>query len=92
MNRSVGELRHVVSVKPLGAHRLWMRFDNGDEGEIDMEPHLRPFQNLFAALKDPTYFAKVKVSRAAGTIRWPNGVDLDPDVLHHRVTGKPLPF
>jgi hypothetical protein len=47
---------------------------------------------LFAALKDPTYFAKVKVSRAAGTIRWPNGVDLDPDVLHHRVTGKPLPF
>ncbi|HEX4825077.1 MAG TPA: DUF2442 domain-containing protein [Candidatus Polarisedimenticolaceae bacterium] len=84
------ELRAVRAVKALGAHRLWLRFDNGDEGEIDMKPFLEPFTNLFAALEDPDYFARVRVSRAARTIAWPNGVELDPDVLHSRVTGKKI--
>ncbi len=32
-------------------------------------------------------FAQVSVDTVAGTIQWPNGVDLDPDVLH----GDPAP-
>jgi hypothetical protein len=84
-------MHEVVAVKPLGGHRLWIRFDDGQEGEIDLKPFLHAFRNMFAPLEDPAYFAKVKVSRAAGTICWPNGLDLDPDVLHHQVTGAPLP-
>ena len=82
----------VVKVRALGGYRLWLEFDDGDGGEVDLEPLLQPFENLFAALRDPAYFAKVELSRTLGTIRWPNGVDLDPDVLHHHTTGKPLPF
>ena len=33
-------------------------------------------------LRDPDYFAQVRVDPEAGTIVWPNGVDLDPQVLH----------
>jgi hypothetical protein len=33
-------------------------------------------------LRDPDYFAQVQVDPEAGTIVWPNGVDLDPLVLH----------
>jgi hypothetical protein len=84
-------MHEVVAVKSLGGHRLWLRFDDGQEGEIDLKPFLHSFRNMFAPLEDPAYFAKVKVSRAAGTICWPNGLDLDPDVLHHQVTGAPLP-
>jgi len=79
-----------MAVKVLGGHRLWLRFDDGAEGEIDMKPFLEPFINLFAPLEDPKYFAKVRVRRAAGTIAWPNGVELDPDVLHSRVTGRKI--
>ena len=85
-------MSEVIAVKLLGGYRLWLKFKDGGEGEIDMEPYLRPFVNLFEPLRDPAYFAKVKVIPAAGTIGWPNGVELDPDNLHHRVTGKPLPF
>ena len=92
LSNAANELRHVVAVRALGGYRLWLKFDDGDQGEIDLEPVLQPFENLFAALRDPVYFAKVKVSRTLGTICWPNGIDLDPDVLYHRATGKPLPF
>jgi hypothetical protein len=33
----------------------------------------------------------VKVDPEAGTIVWPNGVDLCPDVLYSEATGTPLP-
>ena len=37
---------------------------------------------VFAPLQDPAYFARVSVDADAGTIVWPNGADLDPDVLY----------
>jgi hypothetical protein len=93
-NRATGVagMNEVVAVKLLGGYRLWLKFKDGEEGELDMESYLQPFINLFEPLQDPTYFAKVEVIRAARTIGWPNGVELDPDMLHHHVTGKPLPF
>ena len=33
-------------------------------------------------LQDPGYFAQVGVDPELGTVVWPNGFDLDPDVLH----------
>ena len=35
---------------------------------------------MFEPLKDPASFAKVYVDH--GTVVWPNGLDLDPLVLH----------
>jgi hypothetical protein len=37
---------------------------------------------VFPALSDPDYFATVQVDPEIGTIGWPNGADLDPDVLY----------
>jgi hypothetical protein len=33
-------------------------------------------------MRDDKLFAKVTVDRGLGTIGWPNGADLDSDVLH----------
>jgi Protein of unknown function (DUF2442) len=35
-------------------------------------------------LRDPAYFRQVRVDPELRTIVWPNGFDLDPDVLHGR--------
>lgn len=49
-----------------------------------------PFVGVFEPLRDPAFFAQVRVDPEAGTLVWPNGADLDPLVLHSRVTGRPI--
>ena len=38
-------------------------------------------RGALAELDDPAFFAKVQVDGVAGTVSWPGGLDLDPDVL-----------
>ncbi len=80
----------VVAVKPAGGYRLWLRFEDGIEGTLDLSDQVA-FTGVFEALKDPAYFGQVRVNPEIGTICWPNGADLDPVVLYAAVTGAPLP-
>jgi hypothetical protein len=43
-----------------------------------------------ASVEEPGFFAQVRVDSEAGTIVWPNGVDLCPDVLYGWVKGMPI--
>jgi len=67
-------------VEPLGGHRLRLQFSDDLVRELDFSGVL--LGGIFAPLEDETYFARVEVDQTTGTICWPNGVDLDPDVLH----------
>jgi hypothetical protein len=82
-------LKDIVAVRPLEGYRLFLRFEDGAEGVVDLRGHLS-FRGVFEPLKDPAYFAQVRVDPESGTVTWPNGADLDPDVLHSRVTGTPI--
>lgn len=82
-------LSDIVEVTSIQDYRLELRFEDGTRGEIDVAELIR-FEGVFAPLKDPAEFAKVRVDPELGTICWPNGADLDPDVLHARITGEPI--
>jgi hypothetical protein len=73
-------LPRVVGVEPIGNHRLRLTFSDGVVRELDFTGVLTG--GIFEPLEQADYFARVEVDEVAGTIRWPNGVDLDPDVLH----------
>ena len=60
------------------------------EGTIDLNQIIE-FSGVFAALRDPDYFATVQVDPEIGTIVWANGADLDPDVLYAIVTQQTIP-
>ncbi len=77
-------LKDVVAVRPVGGTRLYLRFEDGVEGTIDVAT-LVEFQGVFGLLKDPDEFARVYVNEELGSIEWPNGADLDPDVLYLNV-------
>ena len=79
----------VVFVEQTGPYRLRLRFDDGVEGEIDVQS-TTTFEGVFAPLNDPGFFSQVRVDDDAGTIVWPNGADLDTLVLHSKVTGIPI--
>jgi len=79
-------LKDIVEVKPLGGYRLYLRFGDGVAGELDFAGRLR-FEGVFAPLRDPAVFAQVRIHADLGTVVWPNGADLDPDVLHAELSG-----
>jgi hypothetical protein len=71
----------VTHVSVVGAHAVELTFTDGSRGVVDLGPQLVGRGGVFEPLRDPAYFARVSVDRDAGTIVWPNGLDLDPDVL-----------
>jgi uncharacterized protein YnzC (UPF0291/DUF896 family) len=48
------------------------------------------WKGVFAPLRDPEYFAKVKVDTEATTVVWPNGADLAPETLYEEARKNPL--
>jgi len=79
----------VVEVRALEGYRVFVRFEDGVQGEIDVS-EMVTFEGVFAPLRDPARFAEVRVHPELRTVYWPNGADLDPDVLYSRVSGKPI--
>lgn len=82
-------LKDIVSVKPLEAYQLRLTFEDGMEGVVDIG-ELIAFTGVFEPLKQRSYFSQVRVDHELGTVVWPNGADLDPDVLYSLVTGEPI--
>lgn len=79
-------LRDVVEVRPVGGYRLYIRFEDDVAGELDFGTRLK-FDGVFAPLRDPAVFAQAYVHPELGTVVWPTGADLDPDVLYAALTG-----
>jgi Protein of unknown function (DUF2442) len=70
----------VVQAVVIGEYRLRLTFADGTVGDVDFAG--REWRGVFEPLRDPTYFARVEVDLAGGTIRWPNGVDMAPEPLY----------
>ena len=81
-------LKDVVAAEPLEGYQIKVRFDDGVEGVIHLD-RLVHFRGVFEPLRDLTFFRKVRADPNVGTVVWPNGADLDPDVLYSLVT--PIP-
>ena len=48
------------------------------------------WDGVFAPLRDPAEFRKALVHPEFGVVCWPNGADLDADVLYARLTQSPI--
>lgn len=73
----------VVQVEPLEDYRLYVEFEDGVQGEIDLSDRL--FGPMFEPLQDVEFFKQVDIDDF-GAICWPNGADLAPDALYLRLS------
>ena len=73
----------VQYVEPREGFNVHIHFTNGLQRTINLEPYLRG--PIFEPLRnDPSQFRSMRVEE--GTITWPNGADIDPDVLYYGLT------
>ncbi len=80
----------VIDVRPLEAHKLELTFADGLSAVVDMDRVIEHYTGVFAPLLDEAFFRQVRADRELGTIVWPNGADVCPDVLYSFASGKPI--
>jgi hypothetical protein len=71
----------VHEVQPLSDFCVRLSFTDESRKDIDLKPFLDG--PVFEAIRNNLdVFRTVRVDHRAGTIVWPNGADIDPDVLY----------
>ncbi len=70
-----------IEVKAIEKYKLYIKFKNGEEKILDMEPELN--EKFYKRLKEYEYFKKVKISETGITIEWENGEDIAPENLYY---------
>ncbi len=75
----------LLSAQPLSAYRLKVAFDDGVAGEVDLSSLAG--RGVFAAWTQPGVFEQAKVT-SEGAVEWPGEIDLCPDALYLRLTGR----
>lgn len=76
---------HPISVRALPKHRIFIRYSDGVEGEIDLAGFAS--KELFAPWRDPVFFQSVHIGPYR-QIRWSDEIELCPDSLYLKLTGQ----
>jgi len=81
-------VRAVVGVAVVGDRVLRLLFSDGAAGDVDFSAER--WTGVLSPLNDPAYFARVTVDPEAGTLVWPDGIDLAPEPLYEEAKAHPL--
>jgi hypothetical protein len=73
----------VVEARHVHDHTVWLRFEDGTAGEVDLAGELKG--PVFEPLREVQYFKRFLVSPDLGTISWPNGADFAPEFLYAKL-------
>ncbi len=73
----------VTEAKVTGTHTLFLRFNDGAEGEVDVAPML--VGPVFEPLRDPQVFQRAELDEVCGTVVWPSGADFAPEALRQHL-------
>ena len=74
-----------TAVAPRDGYRIWLRFSDGAEGEVDLS-HLAG-QGVFQQWENREFFESVSIA-AGGGISWGNSIELCPDTLYAELAGQ----
>ncbi|MDE2785871.1 MAG: DUF2442 domain-containing protein [Chloroflexota bacterium] len=74
-----------TSVKALSKYRIWLEFDDGVSGEVDLSDMAG--SGVFKIWDEPGYFDKVHIAPHRA-IAWDDEVELCPDSLHWELASK----
>jgi len=74
-----------VAVEPRDGYRIWLRYADGAEGEVDLSDLAG--KGVFTAWRDRAFFERVHIAPWR-SIAWDEDIELCPDALYLEITGK----
>lgn len=77
--------RQPVAVEARKEYRIWLRYADGVEGEVDLSDLVG--RSGFEAWREPGFFEKVHISDRR-TIAWNEDLEVCPDALYLEITGR----
>ncbi|MCL5098870.1 MAG: DUF2442 domain-containing protein [Candidatus Omnitrophica bacterium] len=75
----------ILELSPRPGFRLFLRFEDGVTGEVDLSDLAG--RGVFSAWLESGVFDQARPTEA-GAAEWPGEIDLCPDLLYMRLTGK----
>jgi Protein of unknown function (DUF2442) len=69
----------IEKARYVSDYKLWLRFSDGAEGEVDLQNQLDG--EVFEPLKDTQTFKNFILNSDLHTVTWPNGADFAPEFL-----------
>jgi hypothetical protein len=78
-------MKRIFKAKVLSGYRLELEFDDGVSGRVDLSELVD--NGVFAVWRDPLVFEQVRIG-SSGELIWGEQIDLCPDALYLKVTGK----
>ena len=78
-------MRRISKATTLPGYRVVLEFDDGVSGTVDLSESVG--KGVFVAWQDPLFFQQVRIG-SSGELVWGEQIDLCPDALYLRVTGK----
>lgn len=80
---------YLVEAKYISEYRVFVRFNTGESGEIDLKDLIYKYKAA-DPLRDPDQFARFFLD-SWPTLAWECGFDLAPESLYYRLTGNVAP-
>lgn len=73
----------LVNAKYSVEYRVWLQFEDGSQGEVDLKDEL--WGEIFEPLQNKEFFKAVRFDPDLNTITWDNGADFSPEFLYQLV-------
>jgi hypothetical protein len=77
----------VVSARHIKDYELEIEFEDGSTGVVDFSEYCSR-GGVFEKFNDPAYFTSFAIDKELGVISWAGGVDIAPESLYAKATGK----
>jgi hypothetical protein len=78
-------VRKILEIRPQPEFKLFLRYDDGASGEVDLSDLAG--KGVCSAWLDAGVFEQATITES-GAVEWPGEIDLCPDALYMRLTGK----
>jgi hypothetical protein len=75
--------RHVIEARYLGDYKVWLEFNDGRKGVVDLSDELHGEE--LQMLRDRDRFAQFYLDYGLASIAWLDGQDFTPEFLYERL-------